>query len=704
MEMQKKAGFCTKGNGLSWLLHEFGNGSGNVFLPGPFLLPENKEEKNHFFFQSELDFFVNMTKFPISEQLFKNQRRSTVLMIGFGNSVQEFYLRAVKNNYLARKKRLAELKTREDALNYVAEVREKVKKIFYFPEEKCPLNVKVTGELTFPGVKMKKVLFNSRENFTVSASLIHPEKTAEKYPAILFVCGHSENGRLAAMYQTAARQLAARGFVVLSIDPIGQGERHQFPEMRPLGCCTEHNVLGKQLLLTGDWFGNWRTYDGIRGIDLLLSLPEVDPSRIGVMGTSGGGTLTTLISAADDRLAFSAPSCYITTWLRNVENELPADIEQMPPRAIEMGLEMVDLLVAGAPRPRLILGEKNDFFDPRGTKEAYEELKELYGLLGCGDDVELFIGPGSHSLAQPLREAAYDFFCRKAGLVNPSKAETDPGRIVDSELYAAPDGMVVKLPGEKRVHDIIVERAAAQKAARKEYSKEEIRQFLKERLGIKEIQVPYFRVLRVRVLDEATNNWESRFGLETEEGLVMSVLHRKSKELMYHIEEAKAIQLYIPHLDAVQELGMRQDTEERFLYGLDYRGVGECMPTSCSQWKEFFHQYEFDFHYTCIGEMTGLNYLGGRVKDILCTVELLSQNCPEIHLEAKGQGTVPALIAAVLSDKIKSVKLSGGPDSWESMVLPVFPDAENSARAIMIEGVLKEFELEDLKKHVTLAN
>ena len=622
-------------------------------------------------------------------------------MINFGNSVQEFYLRTVKKNYKDRKQKLAALKTKQDALDYVADVRAKVKKIFKFPAEKCPLNVRVKNELTFPGVKMKNLLFNSRENFSVSASLIYPEQKAEKYPAILFVCGHSDNGRLRDMYQTAARQLAARGFIVLSLDPIGQGERHQYPEIRPIGCCQEHNILGKQLLLTGDWFGNWRTYDGIRGIDLLLSLPEVDPSRIGIMGTSGGGTMTTLISAADDRLAFSAPSCYITTWLRNVENELPADIEQMVPGAIGMGMEMVDLLVAGAPRPRLILGEKNDFFDARGTKEAYEELKDLYKLLGCEDDVELFIGPGSHSLSKPLREAAYDFFCRKAGIPNFSKTETDPGRIVDQELYAA-DGWVVKVPGEKRVHDIIVETAAAQKAARRKYSKDEICAILKEKLGITMPEVPDYRVLRVMVLDEATCNWVSRFGLETEKDLVMSVLHRRSKDLIYHIEDAKSINLYIPHLDTNKELGMRQDSADRFLYGLDYRGVGECRPTTCSPWCDFFAQYEYDFHFTCLGEMTGLSYLGGRVKDILAAVELLSLNCQDIHLEARGQGGIPALIAAILSDKIKTVKLVDVPESWESMILPAIPDPSRSARACMIDGIMEHFDLADIKEHVTI--
>ena len=106
----------------------------------------------------------------------------------FGNSVQEFYLRAVRKNYINRKAKIAGLNTEEDALNYVEEVRKKVKTIFQFPAEKCPLNIKTGKELTFPGCRMKNILFNSRENFSVSASLIYPEQKAEKYPAILFVC------------------------------------------------------------------------------------------------------------------------------------------------------------------------------------------------------------------------------------------------------------------------------------------------------------------------------------------------------------------------------------------------------------------------------------------------------------------------------------------------------------------------------------
>lgn len=80
--------------------------------------------------------------------------------------------------------------------------------------------------------------------------------------------------------------------------------------------------------------------------------------------------MTTFVNALEDRLTMAAPSCYITTWVHNVENELPADSEQMPPGTLAAGLEMGDFLIARAPRPLVVLGQSNDF----STRAAPEKL------------------------------------------------------------------------------------------------------------------------------------------------------------------------------------------------------------------------------------------------------------------------------------------------------------------------------------------
>ena len=193
-------------------------------------------------------------------------------------------------------------------------------------------------------------------------------------PCVLGLCGHSENAKAYGPYQFFARGLAGKGFAVLIVDPVSQGERRQFyvEEGVPAGesgprSTIAHNMIGNGMLLTGDFIGSWFAWDAVRGLDYLLARPETDTSRVGVTGCSGGGTQATQVTALDPRVTMAAPDCYITSWLCNLENELPADAEQNPPRALEFGLDEADLLLAYAPRPTLILAEENCYFDLRGA-------------------------------------------------------------------------------------------------------------------------------------------------------------------------------------------------------------------------------------------------------------------------------------------------------------------------------------------------
>ena len=98
------------------------------------------------------------------------------MAITFGNAVQEFYLEKVRHTQAVRKARLSSLKNREDAEEMVKETRAKVRSCFQFPAEKCPLNAKITGALDYPDFTMEKILFQSRENYTVTANFFLPKK------------------------------------------------------------------------------------------------------------------------------------------------------------------------------------------------------------------------------------------------------------------------------------------------------------------------------------------------------------------------------------------------------------------------------------------------------------------------------------------------------------------------------------------------
>src|SRR5438874_2270801 len=190
--------------------------------------------------------------------------------------------------------------------------------------------------------------------------------------------------KAAEAYQSFAQGLAWQGYVTFIFDPMGQGERLQYVDAalkprRGVGV-SEHLYAGNQQFLVGEFFGMWRAWDGIRALDYLLTREEVDRDRVGVTGNSGGGTLTTWLCGLDRRWAMAAPGCFVTTFRRNLENELPADTEQCPPGALALGLDHADFLAALAPKPVILLAKERDYFDVRGTLEAYERLKRLYTL------------------------------------------------------------------------------------------------------------------------------------------------------------------------------------------------------------------------------------------------------------------------------------------------------------------------------------
>src|SRR5258707_5964458 len=131
---------------------------------------------------------------------------------------------------------------------------------------------------------------------------------------------------------------------------------------------------------------------------------------VGITGNSGGGRLTAWLCGLDQGWAMAAPGCFVTSCRRNLENELPADTEQCPPRVLALDLDHSDFLAAMAPKPVIILAQEKDFFDTRGSIETYERLKKLYAALGQPDNIQLHVGPHPHGYTQPNRESMYRFF------------------------------------------------------------------------------------------------------------------------------------------------------------------------------------------------------------------------------------------------------------------------------------------------------
>jgi dipeptidyl aminopeptidase/acylaminoacyl peptidase len=211
-----------------------------------------------------------------------------------------------------------------DAIRTVQELRKRqawirrqfIASIGGLPESHCPLKSQVTGVHQDQGFSIQKVIFQSRLRHYVTANLYLPDGLAKPTGAVQFLCGHAAEGKAYPNYQTVCRALASAGLIVLAQDPIGQGERWSYydPALKATTVpilTIEHDYVGAQCLALGDSLARYFLHDAMRGIDYLLTRPEVDPQRIGVTGNSGGGTQTAMMMLADPRISAAAPGTFL---------------------------------------------------------------------------------------------------------------------------------------------------------------------------------------------------------------------------------------------------------------------------------------------------------------------------------------------------------------------------------------------------------
>jgi hypothetical protein len=354
---------------------------------------------------------------------------------------------------------IEEVRTPEAAEQRKRQVRAKILELIGgLPDYNGPLNARVTGRIEKPKYIIEKLVFESLPHFYVTANLYRP-KAPGRYPGVLIPLGHWDEGKVAE--QRTAANLAMKGFVALAYDPVGQGERLQAYDQRlgaSLGgwAVEQHFQAGGQSLLEGENFARYRIWDAKRALDYLVSRPEVDAERIGCTGCSGGGTLTTYISALDPRIKAAAPACYMNSF-RVLFSGPVGDSEQSIPNFISSGLDQTDFVELFAPKPWLIVSTIGDFFTVEGAREVYEEARKWYRLYGDVNRVDWAIGPGGHGTPQPVRERIYEWMIRwlKDGTGNPREepVEMEPAL----ELLATPHGQVSVDLGSRDLYEIIRE-------------------------------------------------------------------------------------------------------------------------------------------------------------------------------------------------------------------------------------------------------
>ena len=628
----------------------------------------------------------------------------------FPRMMQEYLVARLEALYHANHARVMALCTREEALAYRDEVRAKMPLVFGEMPEKTPLNLRVTRENDRGEYLIRNVIFESRPGFPVTANIYLPQGHSGPRPGVLCLCGHSSNAKAFPMYQTFAQALARMGYIALIFDPIGQGERLQYPGgddqfgQKIQWGTLQHNYMGNPQLLVREFFGFWRAWDGIRAIDYLLSRDDVDPARIGVTGCSGGGTLSTLITALDRRITMSAPSCYVTSWRRDIENELAADSEQMVPNAHALNVGQHDLLLTNAPGALILLTAQEDFFDQRGSQESFELISHLYEALSASEAVAYYEGPGGHGYPPAMRDAMAEFFCRIAGL--PLKAtDAQFAQLTEEELWCTQSGQVAELDPVWVWQDT-AERSRQMAAERGEPSGDELVARVQRVLDLPEREgPPDFRVLRYWTQREYARPHASQFVLETDPQFGAQAIVTKLEDTPRHAEplDAESAELdgsavlYLPHLSSDAEL--REDEFLRELqsapafFACDYRGIGESMADAVKP-GSYDSYYGSDYFYAAHATMFGESYVAWRVHDVLSTLDwMASFGYADVQLVARGNGALPGALAALLHDSVTRVTLINPLKSYAEIAEAELYDWPLSA---LIPGVLAEFDLPDV--------
>ncbi|MEN8230132.1 MAG: acetylxylan esterase, partial [Bacteroidota bacterium] len=298
------------------------------------------------------------------------------------NSLYKYFCSTAFQQLEERKTTVDKLQTKEEWLKRQWDVRARLLDIAGPFPEKTPLNVRVTGTIQKEGFRVEKLIYESMPNYFVTAALFIPDNLKGKAPAILNPIGHSTMSFRRDIYQHTIINLVKKGFIVLAYDPIGQGERLQYFDKASgksrFGSTHEHSYPGAQCFISGYSPAKYFIWDGIRGIDLLVSRKEVDPNRLGMTGLSGGGTSTAQIAAIDDRIYAAAPACYITNFNYLLKSKGPQDAEQNLFHFIKNGLDHPDFIEVRAPKPTLIISTTRDFFSIQGARETYQEAGKAY--------------------------------------------------------------------------------------------------------------------------------------------------------------------------------------------------------------------------------------------------------------------------------------------------------------------------------------
>lgn len=627
------------------------------------------------------------------------QTNSNALSWQMNTAYYNYLLRNVHQQYDNRNIEFSEaLKSKEALLEYRDNCIIKYKKVIGDFPTKSNLNAQVVGITHFDGFRIEKIIFESLPKRYVTANLYMPDGK-ESFPVSLSLCGHGLGGKTPA--SSAAILMALNKMAVLVVDPVGQGERVQFIDENnkslTRGVTTEHTILNMGANLVGTSVAAYEYWDNHRAIDYLETRPDIDKNRIGVFGSSGGGTQASYMLGLDERIKVATICSYFTEREKVLEIYGASDGCQHVPYEGREQLEIADFVLMMAPKPVLIMSGKYDFVDYWGAKQAFKDLEKAYTVLETPEKVSMFSLEAGHGMPKPKQEAMVKWF--KKWFYNDATPiiDTDRISIPFEALKCTSTGQVLTaIANSESIPEYHKHLFENYKQHRTEFLKKDGTEIKKTVLELLGIEIPKENISIQQTGLIASRKYDlykyqiNRIGEMPVPCLVLipENISNKSNIVLYLNETGKSAIL------SNESLIDNYMNQSDILVIPDLRGFGETAdPSNLNDSKYWNWEYR-----TSMASMhLGKSIMGQRVIDVITVLDFINQtsnlNSRTIKLVANGLYGPTALHASYLDDRIAETEVSRSIKSfYEYLENPLQKDIYTN----VLYGVLKYYDLKDL--------
>ncbi len=582
---------------------------------------------------------------------------------------------------------------------YIQTVQKKFKKILGEFPAKTSLNPIITGTLYRDGYRIEKIIYESFPKHHVTSNLYIPDGEG-KFPAALLFCGHENESKATVSYQKTAILFAKHGFVVFVIDPISQSERFQLTDNsgKPLtrGGTTAHTLLNEESNLLGTSTPADELWDNVRGLDYLVTRPEVDTSRIGCLGNSGGGMQTIYFAGYEKRVKVFAPCSYLANRERTLEISGPADgCAQIPGEGKEH-LELCDYLIASAPKPILILAGRYDFIDYTGTLAAYDDLRKIYMTLHQPGKIQLFTYDDGHGISKPKREAAVTWFRRWLYNDSTKITEGDIETLPEKDLLCTKTGQV----NSTFSNEVDIPQRNLTLFNKLKPGRES---FLKQNPDVIKIKIAQMLALD---LNNKKINVESRGEVKNGNLIFQKLVIRKKDQIplpvLQFVSPNKKPEKIIVWLNenGKDEIADSASLIQSYLdknyavFLCDVSGTGETTDNPEFNDKKYYNK---EYRNAMLALHMALPMVGIRTADVLTLMDFINSVSQykdvAVEINATGISTIAAMHAAFFCNQISQLNLYKGISTYKTILEhPI----EKNWYSYVIDNVLKYYDLPDL--------